>query len=138
MRRWVKCPPRRLDDRSRAVAHNVAGLVEDGATFQFGIGAIPEAVLAALGDHRDLGIHSGLINATAMGLIERGVVNGSRKSRDQGLAVTGLLVGTARLFGWADRNPAVRLTGTRYTHDADVLASSYRLTAIDTRDRGRP
>lgn len=125
-------PTPAFDDRSRGVARNVAGLVEDGATLQFGIGAIPEAVLAALGDHRDLGIHSGLINDTAVNLIERGVVNGSRKSRDRGLAVTGLLAGTARLFGWADRNPAVLLTGTRYTHDADVLASSYRLTAINS------
>ncbi|GAB4008867.1 acetyl-CoA hydrolase/transferase family protein [Nocardioides ultimimeridianus] len=113
------------------VARNVAQLVEDGATLQFGIGALPEAVLAELRGHRDLGIHSGIINDTAMELIESGVANGSRKSHDKGVAIGGLLGGTTRLFRWADRNPAVRLRSTAYTHHPMVLASSHRMTAIN-------
>lgn len=113
------------------VARNVAALVPDGATLQFGIGALPEAVLAELRDHRDLGIHSGIINDTALDLIEAGVVTGVRKTHDPGIAVGGLLGGTARLFRWADRNPALLLRPTAYTHDPTILATSHRMTAIN-------
>ena len=117
---------------SVAVARRVAGLVPDGATLQFGIGALPEAVLGELFDHRDLGVHSGIVNDTAMRLVESGVANGSRKTRDRGVAVGGLLGGTSALFRWAHRNPAVELRPTAYTHDPDVLASSHRLVAVNS------
>lgn len=120
-----------VDDQTRGVARQVAGLVPDGATLQFGIGALPEAVLAELVDHHHLGIHSGIINDTAMSLIEAGVADGSRKSIDQGVAVAGLFGGTTALFSWADRNPAVQLRPTAYTHDPRVLATSHRLVAIN-------
>ncbi len=72
-----------------AVAARVSELIEDGATLQFGIGALPEACLDALGGHRDLGVHSGLLNEAAMRLIQAGVVTGARKTLDRGLAVGG-------------------------------------------------
>lgn len=125
-------PP--VDERTRQVAANVAGIVPDGATLQFGIGALPEAVLAALrerGTHRDLGIHSGIINDSALDLVEAGIATGARKTRDRGVAVGGLLGGTDRLFRWAHGNPSVNLRPTAYTHDAAVLASSHRMTAIN-------
>jgi acyl-CoA hydrolase len=124
-------PTPAVSDQTRAVARQVAGLVPDGATLQFGIGALPEAVLGALFDHRDLGIHSGIINDTAMRLVEAGVANGTRKTRDRGVAVGGLLGGTTDLFGWAHRNPAVELRPTGYTHDPAVLRESHRLVAIN-------
>lgn len=122
-------PP--VGDDTRAVARRVAALVPDGATLQFGIGALPEAVLAELFHHRDLGIHSGIINDTAMRLIEAGVANGARKTNDRGIAVGGLFGGTRDLFRWAHRNPAVQLRPTSYTHDPAVLASSHQLVAIN-------
>ena len=120
-----------VGDDSRAVARRVAELVPDGATLQFGIGALPEAVLAELIGHRDLGIHSGIINDTAMRLVEAGVANGTRKTHDRGVAIGGLFGGTRELFAWAHRNSAVELRPTAYTHDPQVLASSYRMTAIN-------
>jgi acetyl-CoA hydrolase len=124
-------PPPTASDQTRAVARNVAGLVPDGSTLQFGIGALPEAVLAELFDHRDLGIHSGIINNTAMQLVEAGVANGSRKTVDRGVAIGGLFGGTTALFRWAHRNPAVELRPTSYTHDPAVLRASHRLVAIN-------
>ncbi|WP_127479316.1 acetyl-CoA hydrolase/transferase family protein [Nocardioides pantholopis] len=120
-----------FSDAMRGVAEQVARLVPDGATLQFGIGALPEAVLAALGDKRDLGIHSGILNETAMRLVRDGVATGRLKSHDRGVAVTGFLGGTRRLFAWAHRNPAVELRPTAYTHDPQVLATSHRLVAIN-------
>lgn len=125
-------PP--VDDRTRQVADRVAALVPDGATLQFGIGALPEAVLAALlarGEHEDLGIHSGIANDSALALIVAGMATGARKTHDRGVAVAGLLGGTERLFAWADDNPALELRPTSYTHDPGVLSSSHRMTAIN-------
>jgi acyl-CoA hydrolase len=120
-----------VDGATRAVADNVASIVENGATLQFGIGALPEAVLGALVGHRDLGIHSGIINDTAMRLITEGVANGTRKAHDVGVAIGGLFGGSADLFAWAHRNPAVELRSTRYTHDPEILRTSHRMTAIN-------
>jgi acyl-CoA hydrolase len=117
---------------ARAVARRVAGLVPDGATVQFGVGGLPEACLDALSGHRDLGLHSGLLSDAAMRLIQAGVATGARKSRDRGVAVGGFLGGTAALFRFAHRNPALRLRATGYTHDPLVLAGQHRFTAINS------
>ncbi len=132
----VSRPPGQLpypasDDQTRAVARCAAALIEDGATLQFGIGTLPSAVLEELRDHRDLGIHSGIITDAAMDLMAAGVANGARKSLDRGVAIGGLLGGTARLFRFADRNPGLELRSTRYTHSAEVLAAAYRMTTIN-------
>ena len=145
---WTACiatsrPPAELpagpaSPAAAAVAARVAGLVEDGATVQFGIGALPEACLDALAGHRDLGIHSGLLNDAAMRLIQAGVATGARKTVDPGVAVGGFLGGSAALFRFAHRHPAIRLRGTGYTHDPAVLAAQRRLVGDQLRVRGRP
>jgi len=126
-----RLPAGRVSAQTRSVAKRVAALIQDGSTLQFGIGAVPEAVLAELGDHRDLGIHSGILNDTAMRLMEDGVANGARKTIDKGVAVAGLLGGTEPLFRFADRNPRLALRSTAYTHDPEVLAASHQLVAIN-------
>lgn len=127
----AEVPAPRRDAVTLGVARQVAGLVPDGATLQFGIGAIPDAVLGELFERRDLGIHSGLITDTAMRLVREGVATGVRKGRDNRVAVGGLLGGTRELFAWADRNPAVALRPTSYTHDPDVLAAMPALVAVN-------
>ncbi|MFJ2759013.1 acetyl-CoA hydrolase/transferase family protein [Nocardioides sp. NPDC087217] len=122
--------PRR-DETTLAVARQVAALIPDGATLQFGIGALPEAVLGELFDRRDLGIHSGLFTDAAMRLVEAGVATGVRKRLDTGVAVAGLLGGSAELFAWADHNPAVSLRPTSYTHEPEVLAAMPSLVAVN-------
>lgn len=126
-----RLPKPEINARTRAVAVRVAELIQDGSTLQFGIGALPEAVLTELDEHRDLGIHSGIINDTAMELMKAGVVNGARKSRDRGIAIGGLLGGSHELLRFAHLNPALQLRGTRYTHDPHVLATSHRLVAVN-------
>lgn len=133
---YVDEPPAEMatpafDEATLGVAREVAGIVEDGATLQFGIGGLPAACLQALGGHRDLGIHSGIINDAALDLIESGVATGARKTLNAGVAIGGLLGGTQRLFRFAHRNPRLELRPTRYTHAQAVLAASYRMTAIN-------
>ena len=115
----------------RAVARNVASLIDDADVLQFGIGALPEAVLQELTDRRDLGIHSGaFVDAAAM-LCERGVVTNARKHRDTGITVAGVVMGGEPACRYVDRNPAVRLCSVEYTHDHAVLSSIERFVAIN-------
>lgn len=114
------------------VARQVAGLIEDGSTLQFGIGGIPEAVLAALGDRRDLGIHTGALIDSVADLAERGVITNARKSRDAGVIVAGVSLGGPALNRFIERNAQVQFRSIDYTHNADVLASQDRLVAINS------
>ncbi len=128
----VDAAPSRPGAAERAIADHVAGWVEDGATLQLGIGNLPDAVLAALHGHRDLGLHTGAVGEGIVGLAESGALTHARKSVDRGIGVAGLLMGGERLRRWAHRNPALRLRATEYTHGAEVLAAIDRLVAINS------
>jgi len=114
------------------VARHVAGLIEDGATLQFGLGALPEVILAALAGRRDLGIHSGAIGDKAADLMEAGVITNARKSIDRGITVAGIMFGSRRIQQFCHRNPAVQFRSNAYTHNAGVLASIERFAALNT------
>lgn len=116
----------------QAIARHIAGRIQDGATLQLGIGRIPEAVLSALHDRRDLGLHSGAVGDGVAALAEAGVLTNARKSVDVGVGIGGILMGSERLRRWAHRNPGFALRGTDYTHDPDVLARQRQLVAINS------
>ena len=115
-------PAAKIGEVERRVAARVVALVPDGATVQIGIGTLPDAVLEALAGHRDLGVHSGMLTGAVLPLLERGVVTNARKPIDRGVTVTGLAIGDEKLYGYAHRNPAVRLAAPDYTHALSVLA----------------
>jgi 4-hydroxybutyrate CoA-transferase len=121
-----------LDDASRAIARIVAGLVRDGDCLQTGIGAIPAAIFAALGEKNDLGLHSGLIDDGGMALIEQGVVNGARKTRDRGVHVTGVALGSRALFNWLARRDDVVFRGASYTHEVSVIREIRGFVSINS------
>jgi acyl-CoA hydrolase len=114
------------------IAARVAELIEDGSTLQYGLGAIPEAVLTLLADRRDLGIHGGMITDVVAELMDSGAISNSRKTLDPGISVAGLLIGSRRLFDFAGDNPGVCVRETRYTHDPEILAAQDRLVAINS------
>src|SRR5207244_458182 len=116
----------------RAIGEHVARLVPDRATLELGIGAIPQAVTAALGKKQGLGIHSGSIFDGVADLIEAGVVDNRHKEIDEGVTVTLMLMGTRRLYAFADRNPQIHIRSPRYTHDALVLGNFRRFVAINS------
>jgi len=125
----VREPPGPVIER---IAAHIAELVPDGATIQVGLGALPEAALAALSGHRDLGVHSGLIGDGVATLMESGVITNARKAFDRGSTVGGMLAGSRRLFRLAERNRAVQLRDTGYTHDPDLLAAQHQFVAINS------
>jgi acetyl-CoA hydrolase len=105
-----------------AVARNVVEIIPDRATVQFGVGGLPVAVAQALGSHKDLGLHSGIITDAAIDLIASGVINNRFKGIDAGASVTGGLFGTQRLFDFAHMNPSIQMRPSLYTHGAATLA----------------
>jgi acyl-CoA hydrolase len=124
--------PTPLGAIERRIAEHVAALVPDGATIELGIGALPDAVLAALSQHRDLGIHSGMIGEGALDLIEQGVITNARKPIDAGVSIAGLLFGTRRLFDFAHRSKTLRLMPPQYSHGYDTLRQLPDFIAINS------
>lgn len=114
------------------IAASVAELVTDGATLQFGIGGVPEAIMGMLGERRDLGIHSGLISDGVMGMVASGALNGSRKATAPELIITTEAAGSAEFFHWLDRNPAVCMAPAGYTHSLQILAQQQNFVGINS------
>ena len=128
----LELPSAGLDDVSLRIARHAAGIIPDGSTLQFGVGKIPDAILANLSHLRDLGIHSGLINDAVVDLIECGAITNAGKGIDTGVTVTNQLIGTRRLYGFAHQNRAVSVRPASYTHSQAVLSRISRLVAINS------
>ncbi len=127
----IEMAPARVDPVMAAVAAGAAALVPDGATVQFGIGALPDGVLGALGDRRELGIHSGMLSRACIDLVESGVVTNTRKGVDEGVSVAAEVIGDRELFDWVDRNPRCRLVRASVSHGAASLSRLAGFVAIN-------
>jgi acetyl-CoA hydrolase len=110
----------------------LSDLIPDGATLQIGIGGIPDAVLASLRNHRDLGIHSEVVSDGILDLVERGVITGARKTVNRGKIVVAFLNGTRQLYAFADNNPMVEMRPIDYTNDTRVILRLDNMIAINS------
>ena len=115
-----------------AIGKNCAALIEDGATLQMGIGAIPNAVLAQLGNHKNLGIHTEMFADGVLPLVEKGVINGANKAIDKGKMVSTFLMGSQTCYDFIDDNPMVAMMDVGYTNDPFVIAKNPKVTAINS------
>ena len=125
-------PKHEISDVHRAIARHVAPLIPDGATIQTGIGGIPEAVLGMLHDHKDLGIHSEMTPDSVVELIQKGVINGERKTLHPRKVVAGFVLGTRMLFDFLDDNPIFEFHRTAYANDPFVIAQNDHMIALNS------
>ena len=114
------------------IGANIASLVEDGATLQMGIGAIPNAALQNLGNHKNLGIHTEMFSDGILPLVESGVINGSQKEVKTGKIVTCFAVGSQKLYDFMDDNPLVHMKEAAYTNDTAIIRRNPKVTAINS------
>lgn len=121
-----------LTEIEKSIGNYCAELIENGATLQMGIGAIPDAVLNALHGHKDLGIHSEMFSDGVIDLIEEGVINGAKKRTHPGKVVGGFMMGTRRLYDFADDNPQITMLDISYINDASVIRRNPKVTAINS------
>jgi len=124
-----RAPWGEVEDR---IALNVQHLIPDRSTLQVGIGAVPEAIVASLRDRKDLGVHSGMIGDSIVDLFESGALTNAHKEIDTGLTVTGSLIGTARLYRFADHNKSLLLTPSSYTHATSTVAQLKRFVSLNS------
>ncbi len=110
----------------------VAELVEDEATLQLGIGSIPDAVLKNLTNHKNLGLHTEMFSDGVIPLIKNGTINNSRKKIVKGYCVTSFLLGTKKLYDFADDNPIIKSLDIDYVNDPRVLSLNNKVTAINS------
>ncbi|MEM7136777.1 MAG: acetyl-CoA hydrolase/transferase C-terminal domain-containing protein [Myxococcota bacterium] len=121
-----------LSEEELAIGHHAAELIEDGATLQMGIGAVPDAVLAALKGHRYLGVHTEMWSDGLLPLLECGAVDNSRKVVHPGRTVSGFVIGTRRVYDFVDDNPKVAQYDIEYVNRVNVISRNPKVTAINS------
>ena len=127
----VSVPPSVSTDVDRAIAGFVAERVPNESTIQTGIGAIPNAIMSSLRDHRDLGVHTELLSDGVVDLIERGVVNGVRKELNRTKTVGTFALGTDRLHAFLTDNPAIELWPVRYVNNPSIIGRERNFISIN-------
>jgi len=122
----------RSNDSVIKIGRNVASLIEDGATLQLGIGAIPDQVLINLINHKNLGIHTEMLSDGVIPLIQKGTIDNSRKKLNMGRSVTGFMAGTKKLYDFVHDNPGIRVMDISYVNDTSIIRQNPKATAINS------
>ena len=120
------------DEVETAIGKHCAELIEDGSCLQMGIGAIPNAVLAQLGGHKHLGIHTEMFADGVLGLVDKGVIDGTEKVTDKGKIVATFLLGSKECYNFIDDNPMVAMMDVGYTNDPYVISKNPKMVAINS------
>lgn len=124
--------PGELNDIEKAIGQHVADMIEDGSTLQMGIGNIPNAVLASLNNHKNLGIHTEMFSDGVLPLVERGIINNTMKHSHPGKIVGTFVMGTKKLYDFIDNNPEAVLLDCQYVNSTSVIRKNPKVVAINS------
>jgi acyl-CoA hydrolase len=122
----------KADPVSAKIGQQVASLIEDGSTLQMGIGAVPNAILNELGNHKDLGIHTEMFSDGVIPLVEKGVVNNSKKIIACGEIVSTFILGTRKVYDFVDDNPYVHCMDVSFVNDVNIIRQNPKVVAINS------
>lgn len=128
----IELPIQPPDEVASAIGRHVAGLIEDGATLQTGIGGVPNAVLASLKQHRHLGVHTEMFSDGLLTLIEAGVVDCEAKSYHRDKIVAAFVMGTRRLYDFVHDNPLIEMQPVSFTNDPAIIARNDHMISINS------
>jgi acyl-CoA hydrolase len=117
---------------TEAIGQQIAALVEDGATLQLGIGAIPDAVLQYLGNHKGLGVHTEMFSDGLIPLIKSGVVTNEHKKVVRGKTVSSFVLGTREVYDFIDDNPSIACLNVGFVNDTDVIRRNPKVVSINS------
>lgn len=124
--------PPLLSEVELKIGEQIASLIEDGSTLQMGIGAIPNAVLGCLTNHKDLGIHTEMFSDGIIDLHEKKVITGKYKTKHAGKIVSSFVMGTKKVYEFINDNPAVFLLDAAYTNSAHIISQNPKVVAINS------
>lgn len=125
-------PAFKISELEVSIGKHVAGLIDNGATLQIGIGKIPSAVISQLTNHKDLGIHTEVWSDALLPLLETGVINNSQKKIHPGKTVSAFAIGSRRLYDYIHDNPTVVLLDVAYTNNPENIGRNAKVTAINS------
>ncbi len=124
--------PHDTTDEERRIGEYIAEMIDDRSTLQMGIGAIPDAVLDSLGNHKDLGVHTEMFSDGVVDLVEKGVITNKYKTKHKDVIVSGFLLGTRRLYDFVNDNPIVRMLDIQYVNDTAVIRKLPNMISINS------
>lgn len=122
----------KITDTTLAIGRYCAELIEDRAALQMGIGAIPDAVLSCLHNHKNLGIHTEMFSDGIIPLVEKGIITNKYKNKHRGKIVTGFAIGTKKLYDFIDDNPQVVFLDIDYVNDTKVIRANPKVVAVNS------
>lgn len=122
----------KVDEIALKIGSYCAELIEDGSTLQMGIGAIPDAILSCLHNHKDLGIHTEMFSDGIIPLVEKGIITNKYKNKHRGKIVTSFVIGTKKLYDFIDDNPQVVFLDASYVNDTSVIRTNPKVTAMNS------
>ena len=125
-------PAHELTDEEKKIGMHIAGMIEDQSTLQMGIGAIPDAVLSCLGNHKDLGVHTEMFSDGVIPLIEKGIINNKFKTKHKDVLVSGFMIGTKKLYEFVHDNPMIRMLDIQYVNDTAVIRRQRKMVSINS------
>ncbi len=114
------------------IGQYVAGMIENGATLQMGIGAIPDSVLKYLGNHKDLGVHTEMFSDGMIDLVEEGIINGEKKTLHPGKLIAGFVLGTKKSYDFLDNNPIFEFHPQEYVNNPFIISQNEKMVAINS------
>jgi len=114
------------------IGEHIANMIEDRSTLQMGIGAIPDAVLRCLGNHKDLGVHTEMLSDGIIELFDNDIVTNKYKSIHPNKIVTGFALGSRKLYNYIDDNPAFSFLDIDYVNDPHVIRRNPQVVAINS------
>ena len=120
------------DEVTDRIGANIAGLIDNGATLQMGIGSVPDAVLKCLVNHKGLGIHSEMFSDGILPLVEKGIITNEHKIIQRGKIVSTFILGTRKIYDFADNNPEVNCMDVAFVNDSDIIRRNPKVVAINS------
>ncbi len=122
----------KADEETVKIGYNIATLIEDGATLQMGIGAVPDAVLKSLVNHKNLGIHTEMFSDGVIPLVEKGVITNANKNVERGKIVCSFVLGTRKVYDFIDNNPLINCMNVDFVNDTSVIRRNPKVIAINS------
>lgn len=121
-----------INEQEAKIGEYIASLIDDGSTLQMGIGSIPNAALAKLTNHKNLGLHTEMFSDGVIDLIESGVINCREKGVLKGRALATFLIGSQKLYDFVDNNPFVEMRESSFVNDTAVIRRNPKMVAINS------
>ena len=118
-------------ESANMIGRLITRLIDDGSTLQISPGTTHQAILLALADKNDLGIHTQYITNDIMHLFSRGVITNRKKGFNEGKLVASTAIGTRELYEFLHDNPAIEFQPSDYVNAPDIISRHHKMVSMN-------